>query len=107
MRRPIRRGPKATQATICFDIKHDAYQAPDWVWQQLLDGKHPVAVWRRFRVVTRDELAQAAQVDRHVIYDLERDKIIPQPDLMQRIAEALQVPPLALERKVLSRTRNQ
>lgn len=94
-----RRGHRAL-ASMSFDSLEEAYQAPDSVWQQLLDGKHPIAVWRTFRGLSRQQLAETVQVELSLVVGYEQGRGAPPSHLLRRFAEALRVPVLALEPKI-------
>ena len=65
---------------------------PFEVAERILDGEHPVAVFREHRGFTARRLAEAAGVAPSYLSEIENGKKPGSFDAMARIADALQVP---------------
>jgi DNA-binding XRE family transcriptional regulator len=76
---------------------YDAYKAtqpetfPDEVASRLLNGEHPVKVFREHRGMTQTQLAEAAGLRQAYVSQIEAGSRIGTIDVLKRIAEALQV----------------
>ena len=75
----------------------DAYTAskpetfPDEVASRLLDGDHPVKVFREYRGMTQTQLADAAGLRQAYVSQIEAGSRSGTVDVLKRIAEALRV----------------
>lgn len=61
-----------------------------WI-DRLLNGESPVQVWREYRQMTQDELAQLCGVTREVIKAVEMKTRQPDPQLCANLARCLRV----------------
>lgn len=71
---------RATRDTECF---------PAAFADRLLSGESPLRVWREYRGVTLQALADACGVTRQMISMIERNKAKPSSDLLGKLAGAL------------------
>ncbi|MGH6898359.1 MAG: helix-turn-helix transcriptional regulator [Geminicoccaceae bacterium] len=71
--------------------EHDQKTVPIAVADALLAGEHPIRVWREYRRMTQDQLAQAAGVRRAYIAQLESGKRRGSTKVRADIAQALGV----------------
>jgi DNA-binding Xre family transcriptional regulator len=62
---------------------------PSEVMRAELEGRHPIAAWRRHRGLTQVELAAMAQIDHGYLGLLERGARAGSPETLARIARAL------------------
>jgi DNA-binding XRE family transcriptional regulator len=62
-----------------------------WEMRRLLEGIHPISVWREKRGLTQAALAQAATVSPSHLSELERRQKGPSVDVLQRLAAVLGV----------------
>ena len=75
----------------------DAYKAtrpetfPDEVASRLLNGEHPVKVFREHRGMTQTQLAESAGLRQAYVSQIEAGSRIGTVDVLKRIAEALRV----------------
>ena len=70
---------------------------PGFVADLMLEGKHPVYAWRRYRRFPQAALAEAADIGRATLARIEgRSVTMPQDATLAKLAKALQVPVLAL-----------
>ncbi len=75
----------------------DAYKAtrpetfPDEVASRLLNGEHPVKVFREHRGVTQTQLAESAGLRQAYVSQIEAGSRVGTIDVLKRIAEALRV----------------
>ena len=70
---------------------------PGFVADLMLEGKHPVYAWRRYRRMPQAVLAEAAGIGRATLARIEgRSVAMPQDATLAKLAKALQVPVLAL-----------
>ena len=80
-----------------FDAARQALAAGDEeaisseVVDRLLDGEHPVRVWREYRGISAAELAKACGVTPAAISQIESGKRKSSVQLLQKIARALEV----------------
>jgi DNA-binding XRE family transcriptional regulator len=76
---------------------YDAYKAtqpetfPDEVASRLLNGEHPVKVYREHRGMTQTQLAEVAGLRQAYVSQIEAGSRISTIDVLKRIAEALRV----------------
>ncbi|NUA99729.1 helix-turn-helix domain-containing protein [Azospirillum melinis] len=76
---------------------YDAYKEaapetfPDEVAGRLLDGEHPVKVFREHRGMTQSQLAQAAGLKQSYVSQIESGVRTGSVDVLKRIAAALRV----------------
>ena len=96
-RAPRVRVPLHNTATSSFS-QNTAVTAPDPVWQRLLDGETPLRVWREFRGVSRDALAEELNVEALLIFALERESVPMSEGMRERIGAILGIPAEALVR---------
>ncbi len=64
---------------------------PDEVAGRLLDGEHPVKVFREHRGITQSQLAQAAGLKQSYVSQIESGTRTGSVDVLKRIAGALRV----------------
>lgn len=64
---------------------------PSQVVYALLDGENPIRVWRDFRALTQQQLADKANISKPYLSQLESGKRHGTTDVLKRIAEALAV----------------
>lgn len=64
---------------------------PSQVVYALLDGENPIRVWRVFRALTQQQLADKAEISKPYLSQLESGKRRGTTDVLKRIAEALGV----------------
>jgi DNA-binding XRE family transcriptional regulator len=75
----------------------EAYKAskpetfPDEVASRLLDGEHPVKVFREYRGMTQTQLADSAGLRQAYVSQIEAGSRIGTVDVLKRLAEALRV----------------
>ena len=75
----------------------DAYKAtrpetfPDEVASRLLNGEHPVKVFREHRGMTQTQLAECAGLRQAYVSQIEAGSRVGTVDVLKRIAEALRV----------------
>jgi DNA-binding XRE family transcriptional regulator len=75
----------------------DAYKAihpetfPDEVASRLLNGEHPVKVFREYRDLTQTQLAEAAGLRQAYVSQIEAGSRVGTVDVLKRIAEVLRV----------------
>ena len=75
----------------------DAYKAtrpetfPDEVASRLLNGEHPVKVFREHRGMTQTQLAESAGLRQAYVSQIEAGSRVGTVDVLKRIAEALRV----------------
>ena len=62
---------------------------PSHVVYALLDGKNPIRVWRSYRGLTQQQLADQAGVGKLYLSQLESGKRRVEVEVLQRIAQAL------------------
>jgi len=80
-----------------FDAARKAYDAgveeaiPSEVVDRLLDGDHPVRVWREYRSVSAAELAKACGVSAAAVSQIESGKRKSSIVLLQKMARHLKV----------------
>ena len=78
----------------------EAINAPDLIWQRLLDGESPLRVWREFRRLSREALAARLDVTPLLICAYERESVPITDALRARISTILGIPAAALVRMV-------
>lgn len=64
---------------------------PSQVAYALLDGKNPIRVWREYRALTQQQLAEKAGISKPYLSQLETGKRSGTTDILKTIAQALQV----------------
>jgi DNA-binding Xre family transcriptional regulator len=64
---------------------------PSQVVYALLDGENPIRVWRDFRALTQQQLANEAGISKPYLSQLESGKRRGTTNVLKRIAEALAV----------------
>ena len=75
----------------------DAYKAtrpetfPDEVASRLLNGEHPVKVFREHRGITQTQLAESAGLRQAYVSQIEAGSRVGTVDVLKRVAEALRV----------------
>lgn len=76
---------------------YDAYKAarpesfPEEIASRLIDGEHPVKVFREYRGLTQSGLADAAGLKQAYVSQIEARSRVGTVDVLKRIAEALRV----------------
>jgi len=64
---------------------------PAEVVNAILDGKNPVKVWREYRGLTQQQLADAVEISKPYLSQIETGKRTGTTDVLSAIAEALDV----------------
>ena len=64
---------------------------PSKVAYALLDGKNPIRVWREYRGLTQQQLAEKAGISKPYLSQLESGKRNGTTDMLKNIAQALHV----------------
>ncbi|MEZ4863425.1 MAG: helix-turn-helix transcriptional regulator [Caldilineaceae bacterium] len=64
---------------------------PSKVAYALLDGQNPIRVWREYRALTQQQLAEKIGISKPYLSQLESGKRKGTTDMLKTIAEALQV----------------
>ena len=64
---------------------------PSKVAYALLDGKNPIHVWREYRGLTQQQLAEKAGISKPYLSQLESGKRSGTTHMLKKIAQALQV----------------
>lgn len=64
---------------------------PSKVAYALLDGKNPIRVWREYRALTQQQLAEKAGISKPYLSQLESGKRSGTTDMLKKIAQALHV----------------
>jgi DNA-binding XRE family transcriptional regulator len=64
---------------------------PSQVVYALLDGENPIRVWREFRVLTQQQLADKAGISKPYLSQLESGKRRGTTEVLKRIAQALAI----------------
>ena len=64
---------------------------PAEVVNAILEGENPIKVWREFRGLTQQQLADAAQISKPYLSQIETGKRIGTTDVLSAIAKALDV----------------
>jgi DNA-binding XRE family transcriptional regulator len=64
---------------------------PAEVVNAILDGKNPVKVWREYRGLTQQQLADAAEISKPYISQIETRKRTGTTDVLSAIAKALDI----------------
>lgn len=64
---------------------------PSKVAYALLDGKNPIRVWREYRALTQQQLAEKAGLSKPYLSQLESGKRNGTTDILKKIAQALSV----------------
>ena len=64
---------------------------PSQVAYALLDGKNPIRVWREYRALTQQQLAEKAGLSKPYLSQLESGKRNGTTDILKKIAHALKV----------------
>ncbi len=67
----------------------DGENIPSKVVYDLLDGKNPLKVWRKFRCLTQIELAERADVTQAMISMIEKSERIGTVEVLSKLAKAL------------------
>ena len=62
---------------------------PGEVVYAILDGEHPIKVWREYRGLTQRQLAEAANISTPYLSQLESGKRTGSTEVLSTIAEAL------------------
>ena len=73
------------------DIEAGEELIPSKVAYALLDGKNPIRVWREYRALTQQQLAEKAGISKPYLSQLETGKRSGTTDILKTIAQALQV----------------
>lgn len=64
---------------------------PSQVAYALLDGKNPIRVWREYRALTQQQLAEKAGISKPYLSQLESGKRNGTTDILKKLAQALSV----------------
>lgn len=64
---------------------------PSQVVYALLDGENPIRIWREFRAMTQQQLADKAEISKPYLSQLESGKRRGTTDVLKRLALALDV----------------
>lgn len=64
---------------------------PMEIVRRLLEGAHPLSVWRKYRGMTQQELAEAAGMGKSYVSQIESGAKIGSVKSLQRLAEVLRV----------------
>ncbi len=64
---------------------------PSEVVYAILDGKNPIKVWREYRALTQQQLADAAGISKPYLSQIETGKRTGTTDILSAIAKALAV----------------
>ena len=64
---------------------------PSEVVYAILDGENPIKVWREFRKLTQQQLADAAEISKPYLSQIETGKRKGTTDILSAIAKALHV----------------
>ncbi len=80
---------EAARAYDRAKTRRDQETVPIAVADALLAGEHPIRVWRRYRSMTQEQLAEAAGVRRAYITQLERGKRRGTTQVLAGVARAL------------------
>lgn len=81
---------KARVATVGFAEATKDYLPAELAWR-ILDGEHPVRVWREHRGLSSTKLAGASGVPQSYISDIETGKKPGSIDAFRRLARTLEV----------------
>lgn len=78
--------------TISAAIEHgDEELIPAEVVYAILDGKNPIKVWREYRGLTQQQLANAAGISKPYLSQIETGKRKGTTEILSAIAKALEV----------------
>jgi DNA-binding XRE family transcriptional regulator len=64
---------------------------PSQIAYALLDGKNPIRVWREYRALSQQQLAEKAGISKPYLSQLESGKRNGTTDILQKLAQALNV----------------
>ncbi|HKK29934.1 MAG TPA: helix-turn-helix transcriptional regulator [Alphaproteobacteria bacterium] len=73
-----------------------AFEVPEQVAAAVAGGAHPVAAWREYRGLTQEILAGWIGFDEEDVAHFEENDAVPTVEILQMIANALNVPIQAL-----------
>lgn len=79
-----------------YDAAKDAVERgeeliPSEVLYAILDGKNPIRVWRKYRGLTQQQLADAAGISKPYLSQIESGKRMGTAEVLSAIAKALNV----------------
>ena len=72
-----------------FHEQDDGERIPAEIVNRILDGEHPIKVWREFNGMTQEMLARKTGISKAYISQLERRKRLGRADVLKSIAAAL------------------
>ncbi len=75
--------------TLALIASGDEEMIPSHVTYALLDGENPVKVWREYRNMTQQALAEAAGISTSYLSQIETGKRVGKTAVLQAIAQAL------------------
>lgn len=64
---------------------------PSDITYAILDGENPLRVWREYRGLTQQQLADQAEISKPYVSQIESGKRMGTPDVLSRLANALGV----------------
>jgi hypothetical protein len=82
------------------DGLEDLRALPDEIVLRLIEGQHPVRVWREHRGLTMQDLAALAQIEPGLVAAIESDELPLDDGTAEILSSALGVEPHALHRLV-------
>lgn len=91
----IRERVEDVEGIAAFDratAASDGFTIPASVMKAELDGAHPVRAWRDHRSMTLQALADAAQVSKPYVSQIESGKRVGTASTLKKLAAALNVP---------------
>ncbi len=71
--------------------RHEAELIPSEVVYAILDGENPIKVWREYRKLTQQQLAETAGISKPYLSQIETGKRIGTAEILSAIAKALNV----------------
>ncbi|MBS0271108.1 MAG: helix-turn-helix domain-containing protein [Proteobacteria bacterium] len=72
-------------------INTETEDIPAYVVDKLLSGENPLRVWREYRALTQQEIAQAVGISIPFLSQIETDKRLPSLRIYQKLAKVLNV----------------
>ena len=81
------------EALECFSINDDGFRVPhEIVQREIINGEHPVKLWREHRGLTIELLAEQAGISKAFLSQIENAKRKGTVKTLKALAVALQVP---------------
>ncbi len=80
------------QALNDFHLRDDGFRIPDDLLRRELAGESPVKLWREYRGLTIEGLAERAGVAVAEIRQIEKGVLAPEGDLLTRLAKKMGIP---------------